>query len=83
MACRVQGLTMLGLVAGSVALAHPAAAQSTTIARWVQYAPGSSNTALAAGTWGDQPSSLASTVLVRAVVTAATSCPGSASSAVR
>jgi hypothetical protein len=54
---------------------HHAAAQSTTIARWVQYAPGSSNTALAAGSWGDMPANILPTVLVRVVVTDATTCP--------
>ena len=75
---------MLGRLIGAVhalmglALTLPAQgalAQSATIARWVQYAPGSSTSALAAGTWGDQPASLAPTILVRAIVTDATTCP--------
>ncbi|MEJ0046600.1 MAG: metallophosphoesterase [Rhodospirillales bacterium] len=52
-----------------------ASAQSSVIASWVQYAPGSSVAALAAGSWGDQPNSLNPTILVRAIVTDATSCP--------
>jgi len=63
------------LSAGLLGHAHAARAQSTTIATWVQYAPGSSASALAGGSYGDQPASLTNTILVRAVVTDATSCP--------
>jgi hypothetical protein len=54
---------------------HGAWAQSSVVASWVQLAPGSSTAALAAGSWGDTPTSLHPTVLVRAVVTDATACP--------
>jgi hypothetical protein len=57
------------------AASHSAHAQSTTIATWVEFAPGSTPAALAAGSWGDAPTSLTNTILVRAVVTNATSCP--------
>ena len=56
--------------------AHSAHAQtSTTMASWVEMAPGSSPQALAAGKWGDVPTSLTPTILVRAIVTNATTCP--------
>jgi hypothetical protein len=56
-------------------LAHVGAALAgTTVASWVQIAPGTSTNA-APGTWGDAPSSLTNTILVRAVVTDATACP--------
>jgi hypothetical protein len=64
---------VLGVVAAQGASAQ--SPSSTTIARWVEFAPGSSPAALAAGSWGDQPTSLTPTVLVRAVVTNAASCP--------
>jgi hypothetical protein len=63
------------LAFGVVAAQGAWAQTSTTIARWVEYAPGSSPTALANGTWGDQPTSLTNTILVRAIVTNATTCP--------
>lgn len=63
-------------IAGVALAAAPVAAQSSgTVATWVQYAPGSSANALAAGSWGDMPASLSPTVLVRAVVKDATACP--------
>lgn len=68
-------LTVCGAAAFMAAYSTGALAQSAIVATWVQYAPGSSNAALAAGSWGDQPTSLSPTVLVRAVVTDATSCP--------
>jgi hypothetical protein len=70
-------LQLLGaaMLVGAMAPHHGAHAQGTVIATWVQYAPGSSAAALANGSYGDQPSSLTNTILVRAVVTDATSCP--------
>jgi hypothetical protein len=59
----------LGAVAPTAVLA-----QGDIVARWVQYAPGSSPSAAPQG-WGDAPASLASTILVRAVVTDASACP--------
>ncbi len=57
-------------------LAAPAAQaqQGVVVAAWVQYAPGTSSAATA-GVWGDAPTSLANTVLIRAVVTDANACP--------
>jgi hypothetical protein len=72
---RVELLGAAALVVGVAAAQGASAQTSTTIARWVQYAPGSSQTALANGSWGDQPSSLTNTILVRAVVTNAAACP--------
>jgi hypothetical protein len=40
----------------------------TVVASWIQLAPGSSAAALAAGSYGDQPTSLTPTILARAVV---------------
>jgi hypothetical protein len=62
------------LVACGVLTNGAAVAQSATIARWVQIAPGTSGTA-GPESWGNAPSSLVNTILVRAVVTNATTCP--------
>ena len=51
-----------------------ALAQGDIVARWVQYAPGSSPSVTPPG-WGDAPANPTSTVLLRAVVTDASSCP--------
>jgi hypothetical protein len=66
---RLAALAAIGVLAHGAALA-----QSSTIARWVQYAPGTSGTA-GVESWGNAPSSLTNTILVRAVVTNAASCP--------
>ena len=62
------------LFAGTLATQSAQAQAATTIARWVEFAPGSTP-ALSSGRWGDAPASLAPTVLVRAVVTDAGHCP--------
>jgi hypothetical protein len=69
---RVAVLAAIGVLAHGAAFADQAA---NVVARWVQYAPGSSANALAAGKWGDAPTSLTNTVLVRAVVKNAAACP--------
>jgi hypothetical protein len=68
---RLAALAALGLALPGTAFAE----SGNTVARWVQYAPGSSANALAAGTWGDAPTSLTNTILVRAVVKNAAACP--------
>jgi hypothetical protein len=72
------GLANSGLANSALANAAPASgttAPGAIVATWVQYGPGSSAAALAAGSYGDQPTSLSPTVLVRAVVTDASTCP--------
>ena len=70
----MQQLRLAALVAIGALVQGHAFAQSTTIARWVQYAPGTSGTA-GVESWGNAPSSLTNTILVRAVVTNAAACP--------
>jgi hypothetical protein len=72
---RVDVMGAAALVLGVAAAQGAWAQTSTTIARWVQFAPGSSQAALANGSWGDQPTSLTNTILVRAIVTNAATCP--------
>jgi hypothetical protein len=69
------GFGAASLVVGMATAQGALAQSSTTIARWVELAPGSSQAALNAGSWGDQPTSLTNTILVRAIVTNATTCP--------
>jgi hypothetical protein len=55
------------LAAAAIAQAGHARAQSV-VASWIQLAPGSSPSALANGSYGDQPTSLTPTILARAIV---------------
>lgn len=57
------------------ARAQVASAESgTTIARWIQLAPGSSFAALKSGSWGDKPLAVLPTILARTIVTGG-ACP--------
>ena len=69
---RLAGVALVacGVLANGAALAQA----STTVARWVQYAPGTSGNA-GPENWGNAPASLVNTILVRAVVTNAATCP--------
>jgi hypothetical protein len=63
------GISLCGVIVA------PAASRAEgVIARWIQLAPGSSPAALAAGSWGDQPTSLKPTVLARAIISGG-ACP--------
>jgi len=67
-------LAAIILVAGGL-LAHVTVARAdNVVARWVQLGPGSSESALAAGKYGDQPASTTPTILARAVINGG-ACP--------
>jgi hypothetical protein len=70
-------MSLVALVAAAItSQAGLAQAQtSEVVASWIQLAPGSSPAALANGSYGDMPHSLTNTILARAVVTNAASCP--------
>ena len=53
---------------GAAWMAHPATANAAVMARWIQMGPGSTATALAAGQYGDQPTSKVPTILARAII---------------
>jgi hypothetical protein len=62
------------VIAGGL-LAQPITAHAdNTIARWIQLGPGSSASALAAGQYGDQPTSPTPTILARAIISGG-ACP--------
>lgn len=50
------------------------AATGTTVARWIQLAPGSSGPVAAVGRWGDAPLAKVPTILARAIITGG-ACP--------
>jgi hypothetical protein len=56
------------LAATMLALSCAAARAQTVVASWIEMGPGSSQTALSKGSYGDQPTSLTPTILARAVV---------------
>jgi len=61
----------------SIALATtPGCACAETLVRWIQFAPGSTSSALQAGSYGDAPTGATPTILARALITQASSgCP--------
>ena len=71
---RISGLVKWMAVVSGVVVAPVAARADNVVARWIQLGPGSSPTALAAGSYGDQPVSATPTVLARAVISGG-SCP--------
>ncbi len=62
------------LAATGAAGAQDLTGSGTTIARWIQLAPGSSVHTTLSGSWGDQPTSIFPTILARAIISGG-ACP--------
>ena len=61
-------LGLAAAFAGCLALQAGVARAQSVVVSWIQLGPGSSAAALAAGSYGDQPASLAPTILARSIV---------------